>query len=279
MTLAEFTIVGDPHIFVGLVGEIEDAGTIGDAVAQLADPVDVLLVVGARRAADLRGLAQHLLDRVAGHPHHRAIGLGHRGTDLEEISDLVAEVGTGLDQAVEHGPHLGLHFVEVFLDQQASVEHDTAAIGHDRGGQAAGGVALAAVDGIDVQRRRPRALRHDRHGGRGAAERRENAPLHLVDHRAHVAHGVVAQEGHGAMGDAALGGDLRPPDAPVADADADPRSAARDDHVVDARLGEPAPFGEIGDAAVAAGFLVGGAGDLQRAGKVDARVRSAPRRR
>ncbi|MEZ5836255.1 MAG: hypothetical protein R3D03_11025 [Geminicoccaceae bacterium] len=34
------------HIFIGLVSEIGDARTIGDAVMQVADAADVLLVVG-----------------------------------------------------------------------------------------------------------------------------------------------------------------------------------------------------------------------------------------
>ena len=36
--------VVDADVLVGLVGQVEDAGAVGDAVAQAADTVDVLLV-------------------------------------------------------------------------------------------------------------------------------------------------------------------------------------------------------------------------------------------
>jgi hypothetical protein len=56
--------VVDADPFVGLMREFEDAGPVGDAVLQPADPVDMLLVVGAGRD-DEGGLApQHALQRA-----------------------------------------------------------------------------------------------------------------------------------------------------------------------------------------------------------------------
>ena len=105
-----------------------------------------------------------------------------------------------------------------------------------------------------------------------ALERRIELALERRQHRRHVAHGAVAQERHRAVRDAPLGLDLAPPDAAVADADAVDVERLGDDHVVDAGLGEPAALGQPGDAAVAAGLLVAGAGDLDRAGQRRAAV-------
>src|SRR5579871_2553925 len=48
--------VRDLNVLVRLMSEVQDAGPVGDAVAQMPDAVDVLLVVGARRVDEL-GLA------------------------------------------------------------------------------------------------------------------------------------------------------------------------------------------------------------------------------
>src|SRR5690606_6412750 len=133
-------------------------------------------------------------------------------------------------------------------------------------------LGLTAVDGVDVHGRLTRALGHHGHigvaGGHGGIE----LALELFHHRAHVADGRVAQEGHGAVGDTALGLDLGPPDA--AGADADPIHVQRlgDDDVVDLWFGEPAALGQIGDAAVSAGFLVHRAGYFERAGQGQAGI-------
>ena len=68
------------------------------------------------------------------------------------------------------------------------------------------------------------------------------------------------------MGDAAVGLELGPPDAAVAEADPVLVQGLGDDDVVDAR--EMAGRRQMGDAAVAAGLLVGGRRDLDRAGEV-----------
>ncbi len=72
------------------------------------------------------------------------------------------------------------------------------------------------------------------------------------------------------MGDAALGLDLGPPDAAMAEADPVLVQRFGDDDVLDAGGVEAALFGEVGDAAIAAGFLVGGGGDFDGAPEVGA---------
>ena len=69
--------VVDADIFVGLVGEIEDAGAVGDAVLEPADAVDVLLVVGAGRDHVFGLQAEHLADRLGDGADDRRVALGH----------------------------------------------------------------------------------------------------------------------------------------------------------------------------------------------------------
>ena len=70
------------------------------------------------------------------------------------------------------------------------------------------------------------------------------------------------------MRDLALGLDLGPPDAAMAEADAVLVERLGDDDVIDARLREVALPRQVGDAAEAAGFLVDRAGNLDGAGKI-----------
>ncbi len=72
------------------------------------------------------------------------------------------------------------------------------------------------------------------------------------------------------MGDAALRLDLGPPDAAMAKADPVLVQGFGDDDVLDTFGREPALFGEVGDPAETARFLVGGGADLDRAAKAGA---------
>ena len=99
-------------------------------------------------------------------------------------------------------------------------------------------------------------------------ERREQLLLEGLEHRAHVAHRAIAEERHRAVRDLALGLDLGPPDAAMAEADAVLVERLGDDDVVDPRLREIALLGQVGDAAEAAGFLVDRAGNLDRAREI-----------
>ena len=72
------------------------------------------------------------------------------------------------------------------------------------------------------------------------------------------------------MRDPAEGLDLGPPDAAVADADPVDVERLRNDHMVDPRRGEEPLLRQPGDSAIAAGFLVDGAGDLQSPGQLGA---------
>ena len=131
--------------------------------------------------------------------------------------------------------------VEVLLDQEAPVDDHAAGIGDAGRGEAGIVLAHAAVDRIDVDGRLARPVRHHRHGRAPAGERRIELRLEGIEHGAHVADGAVAEERHGAVGDAPLGLDLRPPHAAMAEADAVLVERLGDDDVVDARPRHQAP--------------------------------------
>src|SRR3546814_17348552 len=86
--------------------------------------------------------------------------------------------------------------------------------------QAGAVLGKAAVDGVDVEGRLPRPLRHHRHVGSFLRQRRIELGLELLQEGAPVAHGAVAEERHRAVRNAALGFHLRPPHAALAAADA-----------------------------------------------------------
>jgi hypothetical protein len=102
-----------------------------------------------------------------------------------------------------------------------------------------------------------------------AARRKARVELlrEALEHGLHVPDRAVAEERHGAVRDAAMCLDLRPPHAAMTDADPIDVEGLGDDDVIDARRREPAPLGEIMNAAVAARLLVDGARDLERAGQ------------
>src|SRR3546814_12884650 len=78
-------------ILVGLVGEVEDAGAVGDAVFELPHAHDVLLVVGAG-GDDLRGRpAEHLLDGGGNGPHHRRFRVGHGRLAGQHLAQRIGE--------------------------------------------------------------------------------------------------------------------------------------------------------------------------------------------
>ena len=95
MTLAESIISSTADIFVRLVGQVEDARAIGDAVLQLADAVDMLLVIGTRRNDVLRAFKTSTCsmdfetDCTTG-----ASLFGHGGRDVPQLLQIVGETVT-----------------------------------------------------------------------------------------------------------------------------------------------------------------------------------------
>ena len=73
MTLARIDHVLHLDVLIRLVGEGQDARAIGDAVVQLADAVDVFLIVGAGRHDHGGRLVQHGLDGAATALDHRRV--------------------------------------------------------------------------------------------------------------------------------------------------------------------------------------------------------------
>ena len=239
---------------------------------RLADAIDVLLIVGAGRADDLRLAAEDLMHGLRRRRRHRPVAIGHGGRDAEEFAHVVAETGTLCGDAVEQRFHFALHGIERFFDEEAAVDDDAAGIRHARRGQAFKVFAFAAMHRIDVHGRLPRTVGHDGHVGMARRQRGIKIGFELLQHRRHVADGAVAQERHRAVRDAAQRFDLRPPHAAMADADAVDVQGLGNDHVIDARLREPAAFGEISHAAIAAGFFIDRSGNLDGAGQFDAGI-------
>ncbi len=146
-------------------------------------------------------------------------------------------------------------------------------------GQAGMVLGLAAMDRVEVEGRGAGTLGHHRHRGTALGQPRPQVALEPLDHRRHVADGAVAEERHRAVGDPAEGLDLGPPDAAMADADPVDIERLGNDHMVDPRLGEEALPREPGDSAIAAGFLVDRAGDLESAGQLGRHFPAGSRRR
>jgi hypothetical protein len=134
--------------------------------------------------------------------------------------------------------------LEALLDEEATVEDGTAAIGHAGGLDGVGG--LAAHDGVDVEGGPGRARGHDRHARHARGQRRQQLGAHGLEQRAHVLERAYAQEGHAAVGDAPAQQHLEPVHAAVPDADAVHVERLRDDHVVGAPGPHPALAGQPG---------------------------------
>ncbi len=155
------------------------------------DPVDVLLVIGARRDDEARLPPEHAFDGRGGRANHGGVAVGHRRAHLEKVADLVLEAGAQGPDPFEHRGDLALHLGQVFLDQVAAVDDDAAAVRDAGCGQAGIAVLLfpcAAVDRVDVEGRLLRAFRDHRHFRALGGEKGEKRRFHLGEDGAHVAH-------------------------------------------------------------------------------------------
>ena len=216
---------------------------------QVADPGDVLLVVGAGRADELGLAPQHAPDRSRHRLRHRHRRLGQHRMHLHHVAHAVPEARPLGRQPPQHAVHLALHLLEPLLDQEAPVEHQPAAVRHAGAGQPVMALGLAAMDGVEVQGRGARTARHHRHGRPPPRQCRPQLALERLDHRTHVPHGAVAQKRHRAVRDPAPGLDLGPPHAAMADAHPVDVERLGDDHVVDPRAGEKPLPRQVGDPA------------------------------
>ena len=176
--------VVDRHELVGLVGEVEDARAVGDAVVQVADAGDVLLVVGAGRADELRPRAR----ARRGSPPATACGTGMRRARSAPAAPPSGRARRSGSPAARAASRSRMPCTSPFtsssvlLDQEAPVDHQPAAVRHARAGQAVMALGLAAMDRVEVQGRGARALGHHRH--RRAALRRAPATARARTRRA-----------------------------------------------------------------------------------------------
>jgi len=171
--------------------------------------------------------------------------------------------------AISH--HLGAGL----FHQTTSVQDDPAGIGDQCGRQPVGTLRLlgdAAVQRVDVQGRLARFFGDHRHPGASLVQCGIQLVFHPAQEIGHAPDRGCSQKGHRAVRDPAAHLDLAPPNAPVAQADAVLVQRFRNDHMVDARLGEVATFRQPGDAGITAAFLVDRSGDLDRPRQVRHRV-------
>src|ERR1700690_212726 len=131
--------------------KIENSGTIGDAVAQSADPIDMLLVVGTGRADEFRIPSDDPADRRRGAASYRAIAVTHTGPHFEYVANAVAEFGALCDELIEDCRHFALHAVDALLDQQPAIDDHPAGIRHACRGIPALLFGLTAVDRVDIE--------------------------------------------------------------------------------------------------------------------------------
>src|SRR3984957_899620 len=146
----------DHHIFIRLMRQIENSRSVGDAIAQLADAIDVLLIVSAGRTNELGLAAEHTADGRRGAAGHGAIAVGQGGTHFENVANTVAKPRALFGQHIQQVAYLALDAIEAFLDQQSAVDDHAAGIRHQRGGISRR-FLLATVNRIDIQRRMTRA--------------------------------------------------------------------------------------------------------------------------
>src|SRR5271155_995467 len=96
----------DQYVFVRLVGKVENARAIGNAVAQLTDAIDVLLIVGAGRADEFGLSAHHALNRGGGAARDRAVAIRHGGRYFKNIAELIAETLALSNELFQQRAHL-----------------------------------------------------------------------------------------------------------------------------------------------------------------------------
>src|ERR1700722_8569955 len=126
----------DQHVLVRLMGQVENSRTIGNAVAQLADAIDVLLVVGAGRTDKFGLAAQHALNRGRGAARDRPVAIRHGGLHLENIAQLIGKPLAFRRELVQQRAHFAFDAEHILFDEQAAIDHQSAGVRHTGCGKA-----------------------------------------------------------------------------------------------------------------------------------------------
>ena len=128
MTLADFDHVGNADPFVRPVGEIENAGTVGDAIVQVADSGDMLLIVCTGRNDVVRLSSEDFANSLRDRCHDRRVTLRHQRQHLHQIPDRIVEFRPIARQPVENGCDLVLDRRYVFFQQETTVDDHPARV-------------------------------------------------------------------------------------------------------------------------------------------------------
>jgi hypothetical protein len=233
------------------------------ATERPADAVDVLLVVGPRRAHELRRAAEHAANgrrRAAG---HGAVAIRHGRPYFENISDTVSETRSLVRELVQQLAYHSFHAAHTLFDEQPTVDDHAAGVRY-QGRRISGGFRLPTVNRIDVQSRMTGARRHHRHIRATGCEFGIQIALEALDHGVHLAHGAIAEKRHRAMRHPPVSLYLGPPHAAMTDADAINIERFGNDDMIDARRGKPAALRQIMHSAVPARLFIDGTRNLER---------------
>lgn len=140
---------------------------------QAADTVDVFLIVGAG-GDDVTGrFGEDAFDCGGGGAGDGGVLVGHHGVDFEQVANFDFEIRAIGFYAMKNICDFSFDRNDIFFDEEAAVDDDTAAVGDNgrgQGGVAGRGLWLAAVDGIDVEGGGFRPVGDHGHGGMFAGE-------------------------------------------------------------------------------------------------------------
>ena len=253
MTLAEATRSSITTYSSGWWASSRMPGPIGDAALEPADPVDVLVIVGAGRG-DQRGRpSQHLLDRRRGRQDHRIIVSGERRQHLHDVLRPGSESRGGPGAAPPEFPSssalTSARSSSIRKRRSSSRRQLSGTSGEGRPSRSSPMPPWIAAR-LRVERRASAGTtgiavsRDARRGSSGARSARAKRPCGGLRSRPETA---------SSRGRLSLAARPRPTTRPDGRCTPDRRRAARDDHMVDPRPREPAPPGQPGDPAVAAG--------------------------
>ncbi len=175
------------------------------------------------------------------------------------IANVVSEFFTFALHLIQKIMHLLAHIVDVFFGQEATVDYHRATVRDAGRGQACIAFLLhrfTAMNRVYVKGGVFRPFRNYRQFGAAFGQRGEQSGFHFLHHCAHMAHGAITKERHGAVGDAAMCFDFSPPNTAMAKAYTIFMEGFGNDDVLHTLGGEKPLLGQVGDTTETAGFFV-----------------------
>ena len=108
---------GHFDVFIGLMGQFQDTGAVGDAVFQMADAVDVFLIVTAGGHDVFGGFAKGCLDRGGDGGDDGGVFGCHCWDDPLDFANVVLEIFALGFYLFQHVGDFLLNVVDIFFDQ------------------------------------------------------------------------------------------------------------------------------------------------------------------